>query len=587
MPNLVDSLANEEKPLTWRMAYALFVGAALGGLGAFWMGAEGLILAAATGAFMAILASIGPMVMALRSVLVVGTLVVAAAALGTATAGSPLLAALVMALLAFTGSLWTAIPMVGGLAGAFPSMLFLLVATRGAAVTGGASWLHTALAALIGVAAAAMVAILFNANDPTGGGRKAVAAAWGPGATLHVHGSVAQLLRFDGQPRRLSALLGFATLSLLGRRLATDEESDDPVADTGITAGEAGDLAVQAALLPRGHLVPRTVEVDSAALMAGGDSGTRYQKLGFGQWNEALTKARDLLSGEYKPPRPNKTGIGLTSEMMRLLRSPDAPAFRFGVQRALGLGVGMFVLLQTFSDHALWILLTVFAVLQVNSSATVLVSVQRSLGTLAGALGAVVVALIVPTAILVPWLSLVVVLVGIAYTQRNYAVMSAAVAAAIVWLLGSIQDETWLWAWERILDTVIGAAIAFALSRFVLPVRPQPVAHRKSVIGNLERLQAELEILARDPDHSSRAVGGIEVDIAISIANYESDVALVPEEDRGPEKASISALYDQWDRLNALVLLLRVDTDEIEERDELLKLGLVRVQERFAELAQA
>ena len=79
---------------------------------------------------------------------------------------------------------------------------------------------------------------------------------------------------------------------------------------------------------------------------------------------------------------------------------------------------------------------------------------------------------------------------------------------------------------------------------------------------------------------------GIEVDIAISFANYESDVALMPEEDRGPEKASISALNDQWDRLNALVLLLRVDTGEIEERDELLELGLVRVNERFAELAQ-
>lgn len=585
MPALVDSLKNEDKPLTWRMAFALLVGAALGGLGAFWMGVEGFVLAAATGAFMAIIAAIGPLVMALRSVLVIGTLVVGAAALGAATAASPLLSALVMATLAFVGSLWTAIPIIGGLAGAFPGMLFLLVATKGAAVTGEAEWPQVALAALIGVAAAALVAVLFNAHDPTGGGRKAVAAAWGPGASLHVHGSVAQLLRFDGQPRRLSALLGLATLSLLSRRLATDEESDDPVVDAAVTAGEAGSGAVQAALLPRGRLIPRTVAVDSAALAAGGDGGTRYQKLGLGQWNAALTRAQGLLTGEYQPPRPNKMGVGLTSGMMRLLRSPDAPAFRFGVQRALGLGVSMFVLLQTFSASAFWILLSLFAVLQVNSSATGLVAVQRSFGTLAGALGAVVVALVVPAAILVPWLSLAVVFVGIAYTQRNYAVMSAAVAAAIVWLLGSVEDDTWLWARERVVDTVVGAVIAFALSKLVLPVRPQPVAHRKSMLRNLEQLYAELELLAADPRCSWRGLGRIESDIAVSLANYQSDIALLPEEDRSAEAASIAALNDQWDRLNALVLLLRVDPDEIEERDELLEIGLARVKTRFADLA--
>jgi MFS family permease len=585
VPNWTKPLANEDKPLTWRMPLALLVGAVLGGLGAFWMDPAGLMLAVASGAFMAIIAAMGPMVMALRAVLVVGALIVGAAVLGAATSGNPWLASLFMASLAFMGSLWTTIPLVGPLAGAFPGMIFLLVATKGVAVPGGDDWRQTGLAALIGVASAALVAVLFNANDPTGGSRKAVAGAWGPGANLHVHGSVAQMLRFDGQPRRLSALLGLATLALLSRRLASNEEPGDPAVAAGIAAGVAGDEAVQAALLPKGRLTPRTIEVDSAVMADGGGHDTDHQMLGLGQWSESLTRARNLLSGELRPPKPKKMGVGLTSEMMRMLKSPDASAFRFGVQRALGLGVGMLVLLQTVSESAFWVLLTVFAVLQVNTSATWARSVQRGAGTLVGALGAVGVAWIVPKEVLVPWLSIAVILVGIAYVQRNHAVMTAAVAAAIVWLLGAHQEDTWLWARERIVDTIVGVVIAFALSALVLPYRPQPTRHRNSVIRNLERLQAELETVARDPEDASRSIREIESDIAISFANYETDVAMLPKADRGTEESSILALNNQWDRLNALVLLSRVDTDTIEGRDELLKLGLVRVKAGFVELA--
>ena len=60
---------------------------------------------------------------------------------------------------------------------------------------------------------------------------------------------------------------------------------------------------------------------------------------------------------------------------------------------------------------------------------------------------------------------------GVLYLQRNYTVWAAGITFVVLTLFGAQDHDFIIWAERRVVDTLIGAAIALAVGYFVLPER--------------------------------------------------------------------------------------------------------------------
>ena len=585
MPKWAAAFANTDAPLGWRLVAFLTAGAAVAGLGGFLLDATATIVALAVGAFLGMLASAGPLFMALRSVATIGVACVIAVGLAGVSFGSPWLAGGVMAILAFVGSLWTAVPVVGLVGGGFPALLFLLLTTKLLNSDVAAQTGSLLLAGVIGVGAAMLVAVLANLRDPRRVSRLAVANAWGADSNLQEHGRAAQVLRFDGSPAVLANLLTAATVALLGRQSATvtPKDSQPPIDSVvaAVAAAQQGDGAVQKSLLPRGSLTDRKAEIALATIDEGAASHAGQTSVGLSQWGYALRRAQGLLSGKTPPVRRRLSAPGLLQHLGATLLSPDVSVFRFGIQRALALGLGLFVLLSTASSSAFWILLTIFVALQANAGATSMKVVQRVAGTLVGALIAAALASFLPSQVLLPWVAVPVLLIGIIYIQRNYAIMAAAVAAGVVWVVGVPADATWFWAGQRALDTVIGAVIALLVTRLILPVRPYPQRRIGDAVAALRALRDGLVGRATESE-LMRTIPRLEARVGGAMSNLKSDLDLLSDEQAQAFSSEVSDLHEVWDGLNALALLaLRVDDVQLPNRAQILEEGVSRATKRL------
>ncbi|MCH9816536.1 MAG: FUSC family protein [Actinomycetia bacterium] len=591
MAKLGSVFASTDDPLGWRLVAFLCAGAVVAGLAGFLVDTTATIVAVAVGAFLGMLAAVGPLFLALRGVATIGLACVMAVGLAGVSFGSPWFAALVLAVLAFVGSLWSAVPVLGQIGGGFPALLFLLLTTdllNSAEASDTGSLL---LAAVIGVVAAMLVAVVANLRDPRKVSRLAVAKAWGSDSDLEAQGAAAQVLRFDGSPAVLANLLSAATVALLGRQTATTPvqgttSPGDSVPEA-IAAATQGNEGIQQTLLPRGTLTNRDVSINFTAIDQGEAGGTRQVAVGLSQWSSALRRAQGLLSGEVRPKRRRLSAPGLLQHMVRKLLSPDVSVFRFGVQRALALGLGLFVLLSTASSSAFWILLTVFVALQASAGSTMTKVIQRVSGTLVGALLAASLASFVPAQVLLPWVAVPVLLIGVAYIQRNYTIMAGAVGAGVVWVVGIPQDSTWFWAGQRALDTVVGAAIALLVARFVLPVRAYPQRRIGDAVAALRALCEDLVAAAHESD-ALRSLPRLEARVAGAMSNLKSDLNLLPREQAQSLSSQVSDLREVWDGLNALALLaVRVDQVDLPDRADILHEGVNRVSAKLDAVAAA
>ena len=151
------------------------------------------------------------------------------------------------------------------------------------------------------------------------------------------------------------------------------------------------------------------------------------------------------------------------------LFTPTHPRFRFAVRLTLGwlLGYGMMQLLHF--EKGAWILLTSLIVFQQTYSATRMRLFHRVLGTLLGVILGVTLAQLLPT-----HAGHILLLLGSIYAffywlKKNYTIAAIFITTfvlAVFNLLSSQGVEVML---PRIIDTLIGGAIAFLVVRFVWP----------------------------------------------------------------------------------------------------------------------
>lgn len=149
-----------------------------------------------------------------------------------------------------------------------------------------------------------------------------------------------------------------------------------------------------------------------------------------------------------------------------LTRSADRA---YAVRRALLLGVAIGLYQASGSHNVFWVALAIFAVLGPDEASTWGRALNRSIGTIAGALLLGALAQVLPAEVVIG-IGGIALIVAVAFYARNYAVYSAGVAMLVVALFGASDDQFFHWAGLRILDTAIGAAIAIA-SLYLIPYR--------------------------------------------------------------------------------------------------------------------
>ncbi|HHH3352509.1 YccS family putative transporter [Klebsiella variicola] len=188
---------------------------------------------------------------------------------------------------------------------------------------------------------------------------------------------------------------------------------------------------------------------------------------------------------------------GLNDIWLRLRRnmSPDSALFRHAVRMSLVLCAGYAFIQFTGLQHGYWILLTSLFVCQPNYNATRHRLALRIIGTLVG------VAIGLPVLLLVPSIEgqlVLIVLTGVLFFAfRNVQYAHATMFITLLVLLCfNLLGEGFEVALPRIIDTLIGCAIAWAAVSFIWPdwkFRNLPRVLDRAMNANCRYLDAILE----------------------------------------------------------------------------------------------
>ena len=307
-------------------------------------------------------------------------------------------------------------------------------------------------------------------------------------------------------------------------RQANEKEPEDPESDYAFTA-TANRLNL--------------ADINIATLAHVLDSATPPSRL-----------AAELDLAAFRQPVPR--GIGLLLRQFNM----EMPAMRYGVRLALAMSIGLALTLAfpRFA-HANWVLLTIALIMRANYSVTRQRRWDRITGTLFGCAIAVLFINVFPPAIL---LIAIVLAVGTshAYGGVKYRVtaISASVSSLLLLHFAAPLDHPQFF--ERIVDTLIGAALSWAFS-FLLPnwerndlprivrnllaadtayadaalrrvhVRQAYRLARKKVMDAVAQLSGAIRRLADEPNSNRRALAALNELLA---ANYllASDFSTMP-----------------------------------------------------------
>ncbi|MFN8124907.1 MAG: FUSC family protein [Candidatus Nanopelagicales bacterium] len=525
--------SSASSPVAWRNSVAVLLtmvlAAGFGLLLDATVGGHTVGASAIVGMFLGVVAVTGPFFMAVRLVLVIGLLTALAAGLAAFAANTAWLAVLGMVVVVFICTLWTALPLAGRLVGTFPAIVYLVLLAQNDKMTGGASAPRAMLAVGAPMLAALVVALVMSGRDPRKTSRMAVAGAWSTTVTWPQLGTTLTLLRLDFAPKTLIAMTQTAISAKIARNWVSGADPSDAY-----TAGVAAQQAIATTLQAGGPLTPRTVTppvADTVTTLEAQGTATSDRRIAYGwaHWAHALNSAADYLAGT-KTPNPEVVSRG--SMLRALIRSvvhPDSAPFRYAVQRSLAMGIATWIMVSSSFTEFYWVLLAMYSVMQTNASATVGRAAQYAFGTWVGAVGAVLLGLVVPQPVMA-LVALVLLVAGFAYMVRNYFIFCVAIAASMVLLVGSPDGQYLQWAGLRALDVTIGALVAIIVSAFVLRVRPLPERHTGQARAALQSAVAQLK-QSRPMDAGPTQLLADEQRFWRACANLDADRELMHDDD--------------------------------------------------------
>lgn len=140
-------------------------------------------------------------------------------------------------------------------------------------------------------------------------------------------------------------------------------------------------------------------------------------------------------------------------------------AVRLTLAMLLGFGIGTYFSLQ----NTYWILLTIVVIMRPGYTLTKERSKHRLYGTLIGAAIAAVIVLITQNTYAYAGLSILSLTMALSFIQKNYRTSSIFVTTSIVFIYALINPDAFEVIQYRIVDTVIGASIAFTAGSLLWP----------------------------------------------------------------------------------------------------------------------
>lgn len=565
-------LASQTVPINWKSGIAgvltMGVGLLVGGVISPMMG----MLVGLASSFLSSVTVQGPIRVALRNTAAVGAAVWGAVVLAQLTFSVPLAAALAMAIVAFLTTVVQAVPVIGMPLGIMPGLVFFIMVTKDFGE--GVDFAVVSVAALLAVLIAAVMVTLVNLPDEDRDNRRMVAAAFMPDTPFSVHGLARAALRLDSDPPLLTAILRASNIVALGRSMAQKTGSDDPRVAAAFAQAATASTTIAQTLRPRGRVEGRKLPVvdlsalDAAVTAADLCASTRN---GLNGVRSGLAEAQALIEGRLQPRRPHNWSSP-AGWVARALFSPDASWFRYGVQRAIALGLGVlaYKLFATGNEPGFWLLLTIYMVLQPSQLATARRAFQRGSGTFAGVALAALLSLVIPPPILLPYVAAIFLIIGIAFAAHNPAISAAFVAACVAFMVGVPASNVAEWSAWRFAATVTGCLLSLLVTSVIFRARAHPQAR------------------------AARARAAIS-DLVDALADYSDEPAVQPL--RRPLSSYHAAAFARLDDLNNDRSLLRDPSllaryDDVSDRlrrleDECDALVLVGVSQHDMELVQS
>lgn len=142
-------------------------------------------------------------------------------------------------------------------------------------------------------------------------------------------------------------------------------------------------------------------------------------------------------------------------------------------------------------QNVYWILLTIVVIMRPGYGLTKERSFHRIIGTVAGGLIAFAILLVIQNHIIIGALAITSMILGFTFTSINYKVGATFVTIYVVFVYGIITPNINDVIQYRILDTVVGAGLAFLANYFFWPsweFMTQPIYIKKSIEANRDYL---------------------------------------------------------------------------------------------------
>lgn len=174
-------------------------------------------------------------------------------------------------------------------------------------------------------------------------------------------------------------------------------------------------------------------------------------------------------------------------DLKTLLDNVDfkSPIFRHSLRLAVSMLVGF--LLGTFLEfqNPYWILLTTLVIMRPGYALTRERFKQRLYGTLIGAAVAVSIVLLIPSQVVYGALAVVTLVLAFSMIQNNYKAAAAFITLNVVFVYSLLKPDALEVIQFRVLDTILGAGLAFLANKFLWPTWEYTTIH-KYILGSLE-----------------------------------------------------------------------------------------------------
>ena len=234
-----------------------------------------------------------------------------------------------------------------------------------------------------------------------------------------------------------------------------------------------------------------------------------------------------FLTPQYYPLSTLTQNLSFSSTIFR-------HSLRLTIILMLGFIIGKFLPFH----NVYWILLTIIVIMRPGYGLTKERSFHRIIGTVIGGLIAFGILFFLKNNIVISILSILCILLGFSFTQINYKVSAIFVTMYVVFIYGLITPNIGDLVQYRILDTFVGAALAFLANHFLWPsweFLNIPVYLEKSIKANQDYLK-EISIFYNKKGNISTSYRLARKNAFIEIGNLMASFQRMVQEPKSKQK---------------------------------------------------